>query len=446
MLRCTGATSQKESDRARHFRSAFTSVRSDSPDLRRHVESRSEAGQLLHLASTIGVKHTLLAVGDRIGLTSGALVEFDDALLEAYSKCMDDLYDGGLRCFYDESVPINEAEVRSALSKSKVPLDFDTFMQSWQLWKALTAEENLPLPPLMRIIPLMHQFWNDTKCGSDVTTQHRYRQRSLPPVQSPSTAIVDRQIFTIFRELHALGGMFLAAEDLVNYNNVHQYQDSINHKATQFDTMMGAADIFEEMLVSGECGRDAVPRPVTPPTPKNSRRGTKRTRVSEEIDFVTPSIGFSPKKFKSDRLDNPKDRIDRLAADLFHNCTGTPALLKNKIDPTKTKGGECQYSCIVCHKPTRWFCTGCRQYMCHDKPRPENEVVEYEEKNKKKTVTVATGLKPYWESTSTTDSGEAEVDRLGVFSCFMHKHPKSFPEYSTSYYQGLIEHGEKLSY
>ena len=166
-------------------------------------------------------------------------------------------------------------------------------------------------------------------------------------------------------------------------------------------------------------------RPVTPPTPKNSRRGTKRTRISEEVDFVTPSIGFSPKKFKADRLEAPKDGTDRTAANLFHNCTGTPVLLKNKDDPTKTKGGECQYHCLVCHKPTRWFCPGCRQYLCHDKPRPETEVIEYEERNKKVTETVATGLKPYWESSTVDADGEVEVDRLGVFTCFMHK---SFPE------------------
>ena len=391
------------------------------------------------------MKYALLAVGDRIGLTSGALVEFDDALLEAYSKCMDDLFNDGLRCFYDESVPIDEAEVRSALSKSKVPLDYDTFMQSWQLWKALTADENLPLPPLQRIIPVLHQFWNDTKGGSDVTTQHRYRQRSQIPIQSPATAMVDRQIFTIFRELHALRGMFTVREDLGRYDNVYHYRKTVNDSGTLFDTYLELADVFEEMLESGECCRNPIPRPITPPTPKNSRRGTKRTRIAEAVDFVTPSIDFSPKKFKCDRLENPKDSTDRAAANLFHNCTGAPVLLRNKDDPVKTKGGECQYACLVCHKPTRWFCTGCRQYLCHDKSRPEVEVEEYEERNKKATRIIATGLKPYWESSSVEANGEVVVDRLGVYTCFMHKHPNTFPERSSSSYCDLVD-GTTLSF
>ena len=39
-----------------------------------------------------------------------------------------------------------------------------------EVWKVFTKIENLPLPPILRILPIHHSFWNVAKHGSDVKT------------------------------------------------------------------------------------------------------------------------------------------------------------------------------------------------------------------------------------------------------------------------------------
>ncbi len=59
-------------------------------------------------------------------------------------------------------------ELNGAVSKASVPLDSETLMKHFYMWKEMTKNENLPLPPCERILPMQDAFWNKTKHGSDM--------------------------------------------------------------------------------------------------------------------------------------------------------------------------------------------------------------------------------------------------------------------------------------
>lgn len=95
------------------------------------------------------------------------MIHFDDKFLSSYEKCIDDIYDSSLKWAYEakseSDIPIEE--IKSAVSKASVPLDFETVMKDYYMWKEITKEEFLPLPPCKRILPEQDAFWNVTKHG-----------------------------------------------------------------------------------------------------------------------------------------------------------------------------------------------------------------------------------------------------------------------------------------
>jgi hypothetical protein len=88
----------------------------------------------------------LFVTGDRLSFTCGVLIHFDNFFLASYEKCIDDIYESALKWAY-------EAECEEAMP----------FMKHFYLWKEMTKEENLPLPPCERILPMQDAFWNGTK-------------------------------------------------------------------------------------------------------------------------------------------------------------------------------------------------------------------------------------------------------------------------------------------
>jgi hypothetical protein len=124
----------------------YIQVAYNSPDLKTYFEKVSESIQILHHAFTFGVKHVLLLVGDQTGIISGVLVRFDDEILNDYGKCMKDVEESAIKWAYNESFPFSKNEIIEALKQHPYAVDVGTVETCFQLWKALTADKNLPLP------------------------------------------------------------------------------------------------------------------------------------------------------------------------------------------------------------------------------------------------------------------------------------------------------------
>jgi hypothetical protein len=98
----------------------------------------------------------LFVTSNRVSFTGRVRIHFDDNFLASYEKCIDDIYKSALKWAYkaecEDAMPIGE--IKEVVLKASVPLDFDTFMKHFYLWKEMTKEENLPLPPCEQILPM----------------------------------------------------------------------------------------------------------------------------------------------------------------------------------------------------------------------------------------------------------------------------------------------------
>ena len=73
-------------------------------------------------------------------------------------------------CEENEELPLKEIE--SGVKKARANLDLDAVVKSYYFWKVFAKKENLPLPPMLRILPIHNSCWNVPKHGSDVKTAH----------------------------------------------------------------------------------------------------------------------------------------------------------------------------------------------------------------------------------------------------------------------------------
>jgi hypothetical protein len=145
--RVTGNTSQCSRELAQELGlddedNLYIQVSFDSPDLKSYIEKQSEAIQILHHAYTFNIKHILLLVGNMMDIISGVLVRFNDEILSAYGSCMKNIKESALNWAYDSLVPFPRTEIIEAVKNHPYAVDAGTVLTSFELWKALTKEEN----------------------------------------------------------------------------------------------------------------------------------------------------------------------------------------------------------------------------------------------------------------------------------------------------------------
>ena len=73
---------------------------------------------------------------------------------------------------HEENVELPLKEIESGVKKARVKLDLDTVVKSFYFWKVFTKNENLPLHPKLRILPIHHSYWNVKKHGSNVKNEY----------------------------------------------------------------------------------------------------------------------------------------------------------------------------------------------------------------------------------------------------------------------------------
>ena len=153
-------------------------VRCQDFEMNDYVPDDHENFQLLHHVYTYGAKEGLIIIGDNESLMYCVLVSFSDELLKAYHRIVGSIYKDVLYPFWGpkKDFPfqsIEEALKSDSLKKAKV--DMESFMTTWDLWRALNVSidhntPKFPLPPCSRLIPYLNSFWNKAKHLSDTTT------------------------------------------------------------------------------------------------------------------------------------------------------------------------------------------------------------------------------------------------------------------------------------
>jgi hypothetical protein len=133
---------------------------------------RNEALWCTHHASTLLANDVLFVTGDCVFITGGVLIHFDNEL-SPYTASASMIFtrvtsSGHMKLKVKMRCPINEIKV--AVLKASVSLDFEMFMKHFYMWKEMTKDVNLPLPPTKQILLTQDALWNVTKHGSDTKT------------------------------------------------------------------------------------------------------------------------------------------------------------------------------------------------------------------------------------------------------------------------------------
>jgi hypothetical protein len=193
---------------------------------------RDEALQCVHHASTFSINYILFLTRDRISITGRVFIHFDDKFLSLYEKCINNIYESALKCFYeaktDDEKPIDD--IKAVVSKASVPLDFETFMKHFYMWKEMMKDENLPLSPCEHILSKQDAFWNATKHGSNVKMQACQSMLVPLPVDAPgANKAYNRMQMMIFADIHKGSQKFTADEDLATYSTIEHFQNAASH-------------------------------------------------------------------------------------------------------------------------------------------------------------------------------------------------------------------------
>lgn len=357
--RCANATASKERERiSSQGKFSFASCR--SRDLRSHLQSRSEAVQCLHHAATLGVDFVLFVTGDTIGLTSGILIEYDDQLRSSYNKCIDDIYEAALKWAYDPSLPVPEEEIKAAVRKARVKIDYPSFMKSVYVWREMTKTENLPLPPAIRIIPMQCQYWNYTKWGSDQKTQAAEGHRAVLPYDSRQSKVIDRMLMLILSDIHSLAKLTSAKKDLSFYSSLQGYRDAGSQRYSLEKVLIEIRLALLAMIDDlGEIEEDPG-GPVAVSDDEVSVLNAASPLV-ESID-VLRYCGTTPRRNVKRRYEDPRN-VDDEAVARHKACRGIP-IYRVSEDLNHRKTGA-RGACMLCKADTNWWCAGCHSWVCH---------------------------------------------------------------------------------
>lgn len=397
-------TTTNDAERQRTGYGEFITVSCRDRRLRRYLLKRSEALQCAHHASTLSVNYVLFVTGDRIGTTGGVLIHYDDDFLSSYEKCIDDAYEASLKWAYDPSVAYPEEEIKVAIKKASVTIDAESFKRAWLLWREMSKPENLPVPACSRIIPEQSARWNITKHGSDAMTQDCQRVKFPLPVQDPQAKAIVRMITVSLHQCWKGAQIFSTNKDLEKYSSLHSYRSSAS-KALTFKQWLGRAEkvfLRRGKSFAGTPEASVSARQITPMVVDATSNG--RFEKVTVPGFVARETGLSPKRKHLRNLQDPsrKQHYDR-PAKRFKHCPGV--FVERTTADGDSEGAGAEGRCIDCNAMTRWYCVGCRNWVCHDRMRND-------------------GAQLFQDSFSYKGKGNKELKITGVYSCAMNTHPQ----------------------
>ena len=380
------------------------------PDVLMHknLTFPSERYQLLHHAYVYDYPKVVHAAGNSNGvIIHSTIVEFSVTTKFHYDKIINDLHEITLKPLYDAErspVPIPDG-FKEVEQHVKTINGFDTLQGRVNLWKEISRLPH-PLPPIKRIIPSMHAYWNATKSGSDTTTMLMDACIVLMPkphVTSESVAVT-RLISIMFVLVHRLNHLFGSKGRYHDYPSLSHYRNNGSQRSTFHQTILTARQIFLQKLeaIADEENRISQSTGATyhSPAPQN-RRGPSRQRMNgvvlESVNKIQPSMPFAtpvklPSILRKGSAPTPYRAMD-------HECSGIP--IKRWRSDGKPANERCSYCSIA---KTAWYCVGCKQYLCLEKQ---------EKKDKDYADTANFGL------TSIATKGDSRTFQL---NCFHRKH------------------------
>lgn len=117
------------------------------------IPMQSESFQLLHHVAVQNVRLGLILVGSNKNVMFGVFVRYDDAIIEAYRRVLDNLYQRALSFAYGPTSEIPLQRIKLILESDKMKslgISLHAFQTAYYVWRKIRLKDNvrLPLPPV----------------------------------------------------------------------------------------------------------------------------------------------------------------------------------------------------------------------------------------------------------------------------------------------------------
>ena len=336
------------------------------------TRASKELFQMLHHTYTYKSKKCLLLVGSNKNLSYAVEISFDDNTIQSYQKVINAMYTRYFAFFYEPtfnetSFPIEKVEraleIRNQGEKKGDTVSFHSFLTNYQLWRALNVQPDttsikFPLPPMDRFLPCQNAEWNLSKHPSDTLTKLFDECKKHITIRAPQTVAVARFLSVLATAFHQCYQVISSKEDLERYKTLESFRRAANQRATFKTSLRQLSDFLwtemdqlaEQARITslGRQLRDLPPTPQRRPTRNTTHVPTQQWNQKWRDDITpTKDIRGRPGEEKRRKAEQHQQRREE--------CIGiVPCIVYTKK----------RVVCDLCGLPTKFYCSGCRSFLC----------------------------------------------------------------------------------
>lgn len=409
--------------------------------------------QLLHHAATYNSPWAYFLVGSDVHLLAVYKIRLHAELIAAYQRICDSFYENDLKLFYEPGdVPELPEKWINALKSPKLKylkMDSDSWKYAISIWRILnidydskdgckiTPHFHYPLPPIVRIVPLIISMWNALKGGGDTITKLLDGCKEQVGIRS-ECVMASARLFLYFSIMfHRLHQWCNAKVDLDFYPSAEHARYANSKRSTFSKTLAllcemlisqsvrgGEASMqddqtvhYNELLAVPECNSDGELDSDEYGSGKR-KRGRARTRSRSnslpgpvQLDAPGGKTGITPKHRAGS---NPLflERCQSCIGLYFGKMVADPNIDRVVVD------SRLRRMCYVCNTNTDWFCFGCRRWLCMSPPKLKDS-----DTPQPKYFAVNTPvLNKQGDFQKEADGSLKKVKEFGVWTCFHKAH------------------------
>ena len=227
----------------------------------------------------------------------------------------------------------------------------------------------LPLPSLLRVIPIYCAYWNQVKGGSDTTTKLMDDCYLYPPRQhtNAQSIAVARCISLLLVFVHRHIQIFSSKKCYADYASLGRFRNAASQRSTYYETLLDLKIFFAKELANlNKKENEENNTSHTHHTPSALRRSNRNNRVNgitpQQVSFVSKVTGFTPAApGKRGRQSIERGKTSVLVEERMGECSGRPAKI-HKFGGKNNK--RFRGTCSVCLAKTSFFCVGCKLWYC----------------------------------------------------------------------------------
>lgn len=331
------------------------------------IRKMAERCQILHHASIYELDKMVFLVGDRDGyILHGNIITLSATSIRSYNSVLEEMYEETLAWAYDENKDRELNKVKDLAATIPSIGGREEFESVFYLWRHVSQNETLPLPPLKRLIPAIHATWNAHKSGSDTTTALIEDHRFQHPYCNTNSRASSRLLLIAFVVAHR--GIQVVGFNQSSHENIQNLRKSASKRSTFHQSLNHIHDYFLHKIQTIR-NQDASSQGQSLFATDNLRRSS-RLNV-EIVKYPAPRTNETPTRntrTKRNRTPDSSEYWSRVRA--CRGSGGFPVHLQH-IEEERLKTRPMK--CWLCSKNTHVMCLYCRRGFCNGRINIKNQ-------------------------------------------------------------------------